>query len=516
MRPGGRIVEPFVGGLDRDAAAVGHGVARVDAQVQQGILELAGIDQGRPQSHRADHLERDLGADGAPDQLFHAGHQRIDVDRRRRQRLAPREGQQAVRERGGAPGGALRHRDVTLEVAEAPLAHPDLHQVERAGDPRQQVVEVVGQAAGELPHGLHLLGLAQLLFEVALGRRLDPDAGAAQRLPVLVEIGAPARMHPAHDAVRMPQAVFEVRVLAGGEAARDLGHQRRTIVRMDVGHEFLGRQAAGGAHRIHAVQVGDRGVADIGARLQVGGPDADAAHRMQGQAREILGLPQRFLAPVFVRQVAPRRVHPALFQGAGPAEPAPRAVLVTEAVFMGRRQRPLEDAGEGGQRRVQVVGMSELDELPADDLVVRIAQQLVPHRVDRFDGAIGPGDHQQLLGKPPAASTVVLVVIAVFGNVHTHLCFPTVNPRWTARSVRCRSSVTAAYQNAKRPGRTGPSAIACRAGSRQASGVAGTSAGTYCAPSAGRAGLSPSSNTPIDSTCEVCGNMFTTPAFFIT
>lgn len=25
-----------------------------------------------------------------------------------------------------------------------------------------------------------------------------------------------------------------------------------------------------------------------------------------------------------------------------------------------------------------------------------------------------------------------------------------------------------------------------------------------------------SSNTPIDSTCEVCGNMFTTPAFFIT
>jgi len=25
-----------------------------------------------------------------------------------------------------------------------------------------------------------------------------------------------------------------------------------------------------------------------------------------------------------------------------------------------------------------------------------------------------------------------------------------------------------------------------------------------------------SSNTPIDSTCEVCGNMLTTPAFFIT
>ena len=43
------LVEPLVGGLDGDAAAIRHGVARVDAEVEQRVLELVGIDQRRPQ-----------------------------------------------------------------------------------------------------------------------------------------------------------------------------------------------------------------------------------------------------------------------------------------------------------------------------------------------------------------------------------------------------------------------------------------------------------------------------------
>ncbi len=34
------FVEPFVGGLDRDTAAFRHGVARIDAQIEQCVLEL--------------------------------------------------------------------------------------------------------------------------------------------------------------------------------------------------------------------------------------------------------------------------------------------------------------------------------------------------------------------------------------------------------------------------------------------------------------------------------------------
>src|SRR5205823_9201639 len=41
-------------------------------------------------------------------------------------------------------------------------------QLRVAEDGRQQVVEVMRNAAGELAHGLHLLRLAELLLEVAL------------------------------------------------------------------------------------------------------------------------------------------------------------------------------------------------------------------------------------------------------------------------------------------------------------------------------------------------------------
>ena len=112
-----RVVEPFVRGLDRDAAAIRHRVARVDAQIEQCVFEL--------RSHRisVDHrpdrrhdFERDLRPDAcagsAPpcpiDQPVHVGRLRI-------QRLPPREGEQAMGQRGGAFRRALRDGDVAVE-----------------------------------------------------------------------------------------------------------------------------------------------------------------------------------------------------------------------------------------------------------------------------------------------------------------------------------------------------------------------------------------------------------------
>ncbi len=42
------LVEIRVGGLDGEAAAVGHGVARVDGEVDDGVLELVGVGEDRP------------------------------------------------------------------------------------------------------------------------------------------------------------------------------------------------------------------------------------------------------------------------------------------------------------------------------------------------------------------------------------------------------------------------------------------------------------------------------------
>ncbi len=61
---------------------------------------------------------------------------------------------------GGSPLGGV---DIAPEFAQPALGQPGLQQIQAADDAGQKVVEVVGQAAGELAYRLHLLRLEQLL-----------------------------------------------------------------------------------------------------------------------------------------------------------------------------------------------------------------------------------------------------------------------------------------------------------------------------------------------------------------
>ena len=65
----------------------------------------------------------------------------------------------------GALGRAGRGVEEALD-AEVALADAPRHQVVRADDDAEHVVEVVGDAAGELADRLHLLRLAQLAFDL--------------------------------------------------------------------------------------------------------------------------------------------------------------------------------------------------------------------------------------------------------------------------------------------------------------------------------------------------------------
>ena len=58
------------------------------------------------------------------------------------------------------------------DVFGPPRFEPALYDVERTGDPGQQIVEIMRDAAGQLPHRLHLLALAQLLLRELERRRL--------------------------------------------------------------------------------------------------------------------------------------------------------------------------------------------------------------------------------------------------------------------------------------------------------------------------------------------------------
>ncbi len=110
-----------------------------------------------------------------------------------------------------------------------------LQQVEIAEDHGQEVVEVVGDPAGQLAHGLHLAGLGQLFFQ-------GPAVGDVQQGADDLLAGDGAR--GGHGALVQEAAVFAVGVqpaeLAGIGSGLDPGgdgrHDLVEILRMDAVH----------------------------------------------------------------------------------------------------------------------------------------------------------------------------------------------------------------------------------------------------------------------------------------
>ena len=110
----------------------------------------------------------DLRPDGAADQLLHARDQAVDVGRLGIERLAAREGEQALGQRGGAlaPRPAPRRYSGRARRG-GPGASALCSSSRLPDDAGQQIVEVVRDAAGQLADRLHLLRLAQRLLGVA-------------------------------------------------------------------------------------------------------------------------------------------------------------------------------------------------------------------------------------------------------------------------------------------------------------------------------------------------------------
>ncbi|MBA7484171.1 hypothetical protein ES707_19695 [subsurface metagenome] len=90
-------------------------------------------------------------------------------------------------EGGRALGRALRGGDVAVDLAQPSLPQFRLHQLQRAHDAREQIVEIVCDAAGELSDRFHFLRLAQRILGVlALGDSFR-DA-CFQRLVEMLEL----------------------------------------------------------------------------------------------------------------------------------------------------------------------------------------------------------------------------------------------------------------------------------------------------------------------------------------
>jgi hypothetical protein len=161
------------GRRDAQLAAVGHRVAGVDAEVQKRLVELVliGVDQRQVGSEIARNA--DVPGKVRRDHLDDFAEDLVDVDDPETPLLLAGERQKMPHHRR-APGDRLLDRFQALGLSPGALGPPGALGVRR--NDVQDVVEVVGHAAGHAPDGVHLLELAKLLLELALlGEMRPPD-----------------------------------------------------------------------------------------------------------------------------------------------------------------------------------------------------------------------------------------------------------------------------------------------------------------------------------------------------
>ncbi len=248
-------VEHDIARFDHQPPALRHRIARVDREVHQDLLELAGIDPHAPQARLRHRDELDVLAEQTAEHAIDVEDQLIQVDDAGLDDLAPRECQELPREVRRALRGA---RDLG-DVAERGIAGRGIgpRHLGVAEDRRQQVVEVVRDAASQPADAFHALREQELRFEAPqLGDVLADDQDAhALALGVAQARGIPEEGTPR--AVRRRHVGFPlVHRLALEDAIEigthlvplRLGHAGRQVVAPD-------RDAAGDAEKRFGGQV---------------------------------------------------------------------------------------------------------------------------------------------------------------------------------------------------------------------------------------------------------------------
>ena len=158
--------DAFRAGFQGDAPGRADGVARIDAEVGHGLVELAGIDLHVADVPAGFPDQLDVLADQAAQHAEHAGDGFVEVEHLRRGRLLAREGLQLARERGRAGGGFLDFLEVRVQrLVGGHLLDGDFDVAENG---LEHVVEIVRDAAGEAAEGFQFLGVRQLRLQRGL------------------------------------------------------------------------------------------------------------------------------------------------------------------------------------------------------------------------------------------------------------------------------------------------------------------------------------------------------------
>ena len=170
-----------------------HRIPGVDGQVEHGVLQLVRVAKGRGKRLGQHQVELDPIAERTRQQRFHRGDHRIDVDGLQIEGVRPREGEQPMRQGGGAVERRQCRVERVGELFRPPLVDAPLHDVEGAHDALQQVVEIVGEAARHLAHGGHLVRLPERFRDLRGDARSLQDLDLRRRHQLALDAGRRAR-----------------------------------------------------------------------------------------------------------------------------------------------------------------------------------------------------------------------------------------------------------------------------------------------------------------------------------
>ena len=143
---------------NREPALAVHRVARVDGDVDHGGLELEGVGVDEAGFVRPMGGNFDTRADQRADHFGEDKDALADVEQLRLQGLPPRERQQLAGQSGSARHGVRDRVDVAQPPRLRQIRPPQ--QIDRRADHRKQIVEIMRNAAGELPQRFQPLAMS--------------------------------------------------------------------------------------------------------------------------------------------------------------------------------------------------------------------------------------------------------------------------------------------------------------------------------------------------------------------
>ena len=408
------------GDADGERAAGGHRVAGVDGEVDEDLLELRTVGQHRHEVGPDGDPQGDPLAQCAVQQPLEVAREDADVEDLGLDDLPAAEHEELARERGGPVGGAPDLVDVVADPRvgrELALGEPHAGQ-----DHGEQVVEVVRDAARELPDGLQALGLREAPLELlarprrsararsrrwrsSRRRRSGPPrraAGTSEQEVVAVLLAARPGDLDEGLAQLAGRDDLAVHLLAPGDPAgrHDL---RGAMVQRALGGDPEQLLPAAVDEQVPLLEVLDederRGVVDDRLQARLGGPPLGLGPAALGDVDELAEEVQRPLAVA----VHERDVHERADDvPVGVHEPALDRVRAAAAREQLLQQRPVE---------VLVGRVADLGELERADVLLAAAEHLRQRAVQaqpaavevderHADRRVVEGAAEELLGGP--------------------------------------------------------------------------------------------------------------------